>query len=215
MSDNYFKRYASLLDEIKAFNEGQFLEHGTTPKGVGWNSIEAQLTRFDQVLKDIQRRSDEVISLNDIGCGYGALLDYLLDHGHDVDYRGYDVSERTLAEARRLHAESSASAFRPLQAITPADYSVASGVFGLRLSSSEEHWNEYVTETLELFNSVSARGFAFNMLTVYSDTEKKRVELHYADPCAVFDLCKRKFSRNVALYHDYSLYDFTIVVRKT
>ena len=52
------------------------------------------------------------------------------------------------------------------------------------------------------------------MLTSYSDADKKRDELHYADPCAIFDLCKRKYSRNVALYHDYSLYDFTIVVRK-
>ena len=214
MSDDYFKRYASLLDEVKAFNEGQFLEHGTTPQGVGWNSVEAQLTRFDQVLKVIQRRGDEVVSLNDIGCGYGALLDYLPDHGHDLDYRGHDVSERTLAQAKSLHPEASARIFRPLETITPADYSVASGVFGLRFSHSEVHWNQYVVDTLELFNRMSVRGFAFNMLTAYSDADKKRAELHYADPCAIFDLCKRKFSRNVALYHDYSLHDFTIVVRK-
>ena len=29
-----------------------------------------------------------------------------------------------------------------------------------------------------------------------------------------FDFCKRNFSRNVALLHDYGLYDFTIIVRK-
>jgi hypothetical protein len=38
--------------------------------------------------------------------------------------------------------------------------------------------------------------------------------LYYADPCAIFDLCKRRYSRNVALLHDYGLYEFTIVVRK-
>jgi hypothetical protein len=27
-------------------------------------------------------------------------------------------------------------------------------------------------------------------------------------------LCKRRFSRNVALLHDYDLYEFTVLVRK-
>ncbi|MGH6609130.1 MAG: class I SAM-dependent methyltransferase, partial [Burkholderiaceae bacterium] len=58
------------------------------------------------------------------------------------------------------------------------------------------------------------RGFAFNSLTVYSDPDKKRADLYYADPCALFDRCKRLYSRNVALLHDYDLYDFTILVRK-
>jgi hypothetical protein len=39
--------------------------------------------------------------------------------------------------------------------------------------------------------------------------------LYYADPCALFDLCKRRYSKHVALLHDYGLYEFTILVRKT
>ncbi len=53
----------------------------------------------------------------------------------------------------------------------------------------------------------------FNCLTSYSDPEKKRDELYYADPCALFDMCKRRYSRQVALLHDYGLYEFTILVR--
>jgi hypothetical protein len=60
----------------------------------------------------------------------------------------------------------------------------------------------------------TARGFAFNCLTAYSDQDKMRPDLHYADPCELFDICKRKYSRNVALLHDYGLYEFTILVRK-
>ena len=61
--------------------------------------------------------------------------------------------------------------------------------------------------------ALSRRGFAFNMLTSYSDADRMRSDLHYGDPAAYFDLCKRRFSRNVALLHDYELYEFTIVVR--
>jgi hypothetical protein len=65
-----------------------------------------------------------------------------------------------------------------------------------------------------MMHRVTRHGFSFNCLTAYSDPDKIRPDLHYADPCALFDLCKRKFSRNVALLHDYDLYEFTILVRK-
>ena len=38
--------------------------------------------------------------------------------------------------------------------------------------------------------------------------------LFYADPCFFFDHCKKHFSKNVALLHDYGMYEFTILVRK-
>jgi len=52
------------------------------------------------------------------------------------------------------------------------------------------------------------------MLTKYPDAARMRSDLYYADPGFFFDYCKRNFSRNVALLHDYNLYDFTILVRK-
>ena len=41
-----------------------------------------------------------------------------------------------------------------------------------------------------------------------------RDSLYYADPMYLFDYCKRHFAKDVALLHDYSLYDFTLIVRK-
>jgi hypothetical protein len=51
------------------------------------------------------------------------------------------------------------------------------------------------------------------MLTSYSDPEHMVDRLFYGDPCFYFDWCKRNLSRNVALLHDYGLYEFTILVR--
>ena len=67
---------------------------------------------------------------------------------------------------------------------------------------------------LSEFNQLSLHGFSSNFLTKYSDADKMRSDLYYADPMFLFDYCKRNFSRNVALLHDYRLYDFTLVVRK-
>ena len=68
--------------------------------------------------------------------------------------------------------------------------------------------------TLEKIDALSRKGFAFNVLTKYSDREFMRDDLYYADPIFLFEHCRRKFSRFVSLIHDYPLYEFTILVRK-
>ena len=95
-----------------------------------------------------------------------------------------------------------------------ADYGVASGIFNVKLQTSTEEWKKYVLHTLEKIAGLSQKGFAFNVLTKYSDPDLMRSDLYYADPLALFDYCKKNFSRFVALLHNYPLYEFTILVRK-
>lgn len=94
------------------------------------------------------------------------------------------------------------------------DFVVASGIFNVRMDISDEQWFTYLQTTLDVLDQTSRRGFAFNCLTSYSDIDKMQDYLYYADPCVLFDLCKKRYSRNVALLHDYGLYEFTILVRK-
>ena len=94
------------------------------------------------------------------------------------------------------------------------DYTVASGTFNIRGDQSPKVWTDYVLSVLHQFNSLSRKGFASNFLTTYSDDDKMRPDLYYADPRFLFDYCMRTFSKNVALLHDYHLYDFTLIVRK-
>ena len=95
-----------------------------------------------------------------------------------------------------------------------ADYGVASGIFNVRLRRTDAEWSDYLLGTLDVLDRTSSLGFTFNCLTSYSDEDKKRDYLYYADPCRLFDLCKRRYSSQVALLHDYGLYEFTILVRK-
>jgi hypothetical protein len=70
-----------------------------------------------------------------------------------------------------------------------------------------------VLSTLDRMHALSQRGFAFNMLTVHSDAEKMRDDLYYGDPEFFLGHCLARFSRHVALLHDYPLYEFTVLVR--
>ena len=78
-----------------------------------------------------------------------------------------------------------------LENIEKADYSVASGIFSVKMEHDESEWLSYILDTLEKMNDKSNNGFSFNMLTKYSDKEYMKDNLYYADPLFIFDYCKR------------------------
>lgn len=203
-----------LLNEVATYYAEKLAEYGDTPRGVDWNGEESQIVRFAQLFKIIDPKTPN-FSLNDLGCGYGALLDYLRDKHTACTYLGVDVSHEMIKAAEQRHA--AAEQVRFITSAEPdqvADYSLASGIFNVRLGRSDAEWFDYLQATLDVLDRTSSLGFAFNCLTSYSDEDKKRDYLYYADPCRLFDLCKRRYSRQVALLHDYGLYEFTIMVRK-
>jgi SAM-dependent methyltransferase len=201
------------LEQVKSYFDQRIQAHGASPKGSDWNSADSQNLRFDQLLRVIE--SDQPFSLLDYGCGYGALGSYLESKGHQVEYHGFDILESAIQTAREVHNDKSGRTFYTDESALPVcDYVIASGIFNFRGDHSFEAWTEYVTGVLDDIDRLSRRGFSSNFLTKYSDEDKMRNDLYYADPLFLFDYCKRKFSRNVALLHDYGLYDFTILVRK-
>ncbi|MEE9543854.1 MAG: class I SAM-dependent methyltransferase [Thermodesulfobacteriota bacterium] len=207
------RRFHEILNKVGRYYSDKVVAHGDTPSGVDWNSPESQGLRFEQLLKVCDTR--EPFSLTDYGCGYGALVDYMKDRGLVFTYRGYDISDVMLARARELHRDLDSCEFLGDETrLTPTDYTVASGVFNVKMDTSDEEWLKYVLATLGRFDSISEKGFAFNILTKYSDKEYMRDDLYYADPCFLFDYCKTKFSKEVSLLHDYGLYEFTIILRK-
>lgn len=209
-----FNTRTELLEGVAAYYSEKLAQHGATPQGVDWNSEQAQLIRFDQLIKIIDLGSKD-FSVNDIGCGYGALLLYLQGKNLNPAYLGVDISPEMIALARQSSAAKTRARFiTSSQPDQIADYGIASGIFNVRLGETEDVWFDYIEATLDVMNRTSRRGFSFNCLTSYSDEEKKRSYLYYADPCRIFDLCKRRYSRQVALLHDYGLYEFTVLIRK-
>jgi SAM-dependent methyltransferase len=203
-----------LLKEVAGYYSEKLAQHGDTPRGVDWNGQESQMLRFEQLCKIVANPA--AFSLNDLGCGYGALLDFLEDRYQAFSYSGFDVSEDMVQAAKqRYQAKSQARFIISSEPEEVADYGIASGIFNVRLGRSDADWRDYLERTLDVLDRTSRLGFAFNCLTSYSDEEKKRDYLYYADPCLLFNLCKRRYSRHVALLHDYGLYEFTILVRKT
>jgi SAM-dependent methyltransferase len=204
---------ASIIAGAERYYTAKLREHGATPRGVDWNDERTQQVRFDLLL-ELVGDAEEPFSLNDYGCGYGALLDSLASRYADFSYVGCDISEAMVAEARTRYADEHRARFTSDSAeLDRADFTLASGLFNVKLDTEEGAWRTYVHETIGELARLSSRGIAFNALTSHADPERRRRDLFYADPAAVLDHCLRTLSRDVTLRHDYELYEFTVLVR--
>lgn len=199
-------------DVAKYYNE-KIKGFGSTHRGVDWSTKESHHLRFIQLSRAIDVAGD--FSILDLGCGYGAYLDYLNNHYTNFYYVGIDISEEMITAAKKRHELMANAVFKVGSEINEKlDFAVASGIFNVMLDHEKSHWEDYFYSVINSMNKNVTKAFSFNCLTLYSDVEKMKNELYYADPLRVFDYCKRHFSRNVALLHDYNLYEFTIIVRK-
>lgn len=200
--------------QVREYYEGKLKAHGTTPPGVDWNSQASQELRFEQLSA---LWADELqASILDFGCGYGAMLPWLRARGHTGPYVGFDLSPEMIRVARAAASGLHNWTFTTDRStLGPADFVVASGIFNVKLETPEREWHHYLLATIDDLATLCRRGFAFNALTSYSDVDRRRADLYYADGLELFDYCKQRHSRFVALLHDYPLYEFTLLVRRS
>lgn len=204
----------NLIHSVETYYTEKIELHGASPSGVDWNGEDSQHKRFEQFLNLVDLSTP--FSLLDYGCGYGALLQFLKEQNYLPEhYMGFDISSKMLEEGKQFTQgiDSEKTWFSEEEMIPKTDYVVASGIFNVMLEQTEENWKAYILETIEKMFVLSKKGMAFNVLTSYSDEPYKKKYLHYSNPMELFDFCKRKLSRNVALLHDYDLYEFTLIVR--
>ncbi len=198
-----------LVEELYTNN---LKEYGITSTSVGWPNPEDHRLRFDKLLGSFDLKTP--FSLNDLGCGYGAVLNYFNENRLPVEhYYGYDISQEMLDSlVPSNYSDIIIERFCSPNLSTCADFSIASGIFNVKFEESEEDWLKHILQTLSCLNEFSSRGFSFNLLTSYVDF--KRDHLYYGDPLFFFDYCKKNFSNYVTLLHDYKLWEWTVVVKK-
>jgi SAM-dependent methyltransferase len=203
----------AVLDKVAALYTQNLAEHGPSAKAIGWRDDETRVLRYE-VLSNVLDADDRgPLTTIDWGCGYGGLFTYLTGaRGIDVTrYDGYDLSAEMIAAASQL-ASNRVRLFQSDAVTEDADYAFVSGTFNVRYDATDEQWLDYVHAVLDDLWSHARKGLAFNLLSTYVDWQEPH--LFYGDPRAFFDRCKRRFSKKVSLFHDYPLYEWTIVVRR-
>jgi len=198
---------------------GQYYDHkisayGATPLGVDWSCVPTQELRFLQLLKLCDFSAP--FSLNDLGCGYGALLAFLKKrHSRcQVDYLGVDISAGMVNEARRLWRKQLNCSF-VIAGVSPrvADYSVASGIFNVQQDAPLPQWTHFVEHMLSNLNATSRRGFAVNFLAPPQAGMAQVPGLYRTAAQPWLDYCRKNFARKTEVLQGYGMLEFTLIVR--
>jgi SAM-dependent methyltransferase len=202
----------SILSEVAAYYTSRLATHGSTPQGVDWNGADSHERRHRQFLRLFDGSPDA--SVLDLGCGFGDFLRFLRAAGHRGSFIGYDIAPAMIGKARELHGESDDRQWRiGAEPVEIADFAIASGIFNVKGEVADEVWKGYVDRTIDVLARAGRRGFAFNVLSMSSDPDRRRSNLFYADPADTLAHCLSRYGRSVALLQDYGLYEFTVIVR--
>jgi len=205
---------APLHADIERYYTQKVLAHGASPLGVDWTCQPTQELRFVQLLKLCDFR--QPFSLNDVGCGYGALMAFLAKRhrGAEVDYLGTDLSQAMIDQAKPSRSPSIRSRFVLTGGIPRvADYSVASGIFNVKLNQPTTRWTLFIQQMLAGMHAASRLGFAVNFLASLGPDMQAIPELYRVSPDVWVRHCERQFGANVELVEGYGMREFTLLVR--
>lgn len=204
---------APLHNDIAQYYGAKLLRYGPTPLGVDWTCIPTQELRFVQLLKLCDFKAP--LSINDVGCGYGALLGYLSRrHRHaQIDYLGTDLCQAMVDEARKKWQRRPHTRFEIASAsIRIADYSVASGIFNVKLDQSQEDWTRFIEVTLSDLHLSSRLGFAVNFLAPLAPGAVVKPQLYRMAPEYWVEWCCKRFAAKVQMLDGYGLREYTLTV---
>ncbi len=201
----------SIINTINAaeFYNQRFIEFGRDIKTVGWNSESSQRLRFEVLFRGLEPKGKTIL---DVGCGLGDLVPFLEQRtsGH-FKYIGIDIAEKLVDNARSTYGSLSAAFyFGDIFSldIPQVDIAVLSGALSLKIPGIEA----YAYETMGRMFELARVAACMNFLTKYVDFELEKNQ-HYS-PETVFSNAKR-ISKQVNLFHDYPLYEFTVQIIKS
>ena len=195
----------------------RFEQFGSTPQGSFWATEARQTRRFEIILSETDKLSGAAgCSLADIGCGYGALVDYLLKRPASsvTSYIGYDISEQLIAACKHKFEKPWARFICSSAPDQEQDFSVMSGPFNLAATRDLVLWQNYVFDTLQGCWSHTKVAMIFNLQVASSARISPQSHIYYANSEQVLEHCVARFGPTKRLVHPDLPRDATFVVLK-
>jgi SAM-dependent methyltransferase len=204
-----------LFSSVNSYYTCKVSRYGATPLGVDWTCLATQELRFIELLKLCNFSG--TFSLDDLGCGYGALFAYLKTHHllSRVDYLGIDLSGAMVHRAKRLWRDGDEIKFiLGYRSPRVADYSVASGIFNVMLDQPVDRWERFIRMMLTAMAATSRHGFAVNFMAPQPPGGGYSNIIYRSHPEPWIDFCQQELGLSVELLANYGLQEYTMLLRK-
>jgi hypothetical protein len=159
--------FAGYERQLNRAYRDRLVSKGKTAQGVFWRSQSSQYARFDALLSLVhQLRGYQPTSIADIGCGYGAMLDFINQSSNfrHFDYLGVDINRAMIAACRQKFPHQPdifSTGNRPSRIV---DFCLFSGTFNLTHSNDPALWSDYIFACLDRCMTQTRYGLVLNLL---------------------------------------------------
>lgn len=201
---------------LKDHYRNTIIKHGAGSKGVDWGESELNTDIRHEMMLNIIKEKDEMISILDVGCGYGAFYEYINKKNLNVNYTGIDiVSEMIdLGINRNQGAEMICDDFLDHDFKDEKyDYVICNGILTQKVTASISEMNEFANKLIKKMYFLCGTGIVFNVMSTHVNFQKDN--LYYRNPSELMSWCMSEISPHIKLDAAYPLtYEYTMYVYK-
>lgn len=204
---------------LKEHYESTLRQHGANFKGMDWPNEDDLVRRFEALtsIMGIEKPGFKQVSLLDLGCGVGLLIDFLksrkvLDH---IQYQGIDISDLMIKEAVHLFPDYQFEVRDILKDRLPAgsvNFVIMNGLLTEKRELAQNEMVDFAKQIISEAWNIADTGIAFNVMSTHVDW--KRDDLFHWELDEVADFLVKNCSRNIRIYMDYGLREYTVHVVK-
>ena len=184
-----------------------FNKYGCSSEGVDWGKHEERaLLRHQKIYEVIEKKPCSIL---DVGCGYGAFIDYIGEK--NINFTGIDCVGSMIATAQQKYPNSAFICDDFLRhdfKDKKFDYVVCNGILTQKLTASDNDMESFSHDVIAKMFSICNKGIVFNMMT--SHVNFKADNLFYKDPVDMLSWVMKNITKNVKLDHAYPLYEYMI-----
>ena len=187
-------RFAGYERQLNRTYRDRLVSKGKTAQGVFWRSQSSQFARFDALLSLVHKlRGYQSTSIADIGCGYGAMLDFINQSPNfrHIEYSGVDINRSMIAACLQKFPHQPGMFSTGNKPSSIVDFCLFSGTFNLTHSDNPALWNDYIFACLDRCMAQTRYGLVLNLLCTQKAQIKKQI--FYASRAAFIERAETHF----------------------
>lgn len=198
-------------DQIITLYNERLDKLGNIPTSAGWKNLETQYLRFAELTDSLE--INNICSILDLGCGYGALIDYFKTRElkiREENYCGIDFSKKMInaAKVKYPNAKFIYSDFFNVN-IEKYDYILCSGALNIKTNNNNIYSN--LEKFIAAFLPKANRALSFNLIHDIVDYKDKN--LNYYNLQKVVQIVT-SYSRFFHIKNSYKLYETSVTIFK-
>ena len=202
--------------DIAATFNSRFEAYGPTPEASLWFNKSRQLARFSKLTEAIVSRvSNNEVTIGDVGCGYGAFLDYLAKHNSEIrfKYYGYDIADRVIAYCSKNLQTANATFLHRSRPTRKADFHVMSGTYNYTPNMGVGPWRSYMRDEIKYIFSATNKCIVFNLMLADKAYISKS-SIFYEEVEHFLSFCRKELGETTILEHPLLRLEKTFCIEK-